>query len=89
METLMKADIFFFISSIATVVLTVLLSVVLYYFIRAGRILHQISEKLQDHFGESEEYVLDLKERLESNLAFRLFFPPVRKSKRAAEKEKE
>ena len=89
METVMKADIFFFISSIATVVLTVLLSVMLYYFIRAGRILYQISEKLQDHFGESEEYVLELKERLESNLVFRLFFPPARKSKRVAGKEEE
>lgn len=89
METVMKADIFFFISSIATVVLTVLLSIVLYYFIRAGRIIHNISEKLQDHFGESEEYVLDLKERLESNLVFRIFFPPVRQGKRTAEKEKE
>lgn len=79
----MKADIFFFISSIASVVLAVLLSVVLYYFIKAGKNLYHISEKLQDHFKESEEFVLDLKDRLEENMIFRLFFPPARNRKRA------
>lgn len=87
METVMKADIFFFISSIASVVLTVLLSVVLYYFIKAGRNLYNISEKLQDHFKESEEFVFDLKERLEGNMIFRLFFPPARKRKHPVEKD--
>jgi hypothetical protein len=89
METLIKADIFFFISSIATVVLTVLFSVALYYFIKAGKNLYQISEKLQEHFKESEEFVLDLKERLEDNLIFRLFFPSARKKKRSAKKDTE
>lgn len=82
----MKADIFFFISSIATVVLAVLLSVVLFYFIKAGKNLYRISQKLQEHFQESEEFVLDLKERLEENMIFRLFFPPARKRKRDKEK---
>ncbi|OGI35534.1 MAG: hypothetical protein A2259_00165 [Candidatus Moranbacteria bacterium RIFOXYA2_FULL_43_15] len=89
METVMKADIFFFISSIASVVLTVLLSIVLYYFIKAGRNLYDISEKLQDHFKESEEFVFDLKERIEENFIFRMFFPRVRKKKRSAEKVSE
>jgi len=78
MDTLVKADIFFFISSIATVVLAVLLSVVLFYFIKAGKNLYLISEKLQTHFKESEEFVLELKERLEDNMVFRIFFPPAR-----------
>ena len=82
----MKADIFFFISSIATVVLAALLSVVLFYFIKAGKNLYLISEKLQAHFKESEEFVLELKERLENNMVFRLFFPPARKSGRDKKK---
>jgi len=81
METVMKADIFFFISSIASVVLAVLLSIVLFYFIKAGKNLYLISERLQDHFKESEEFVLELKERLEDNFVFRLFFPPARNKK--------
>lgn len=81
METVMKADIFFFISSIASIVLTALLSVALFCFIKTGKNLYRISEKLQNHFYESEEFVLDLKERLENNMVFRLFFPPARKRK--------
>jgi hypothetical protein len=87
METLIKADIFFFISSIATVVLTVLFSVALFYFIKAGRNLYLISEKMQNHFAESEEFVLDLKERLEDNMIFRMFFPPARSKKHNAKKD--
>lgn len=88
METLIKADIFFFISSIATVILSILLSVVLFYFIKAGKNLYLISEKMQEHFKESEEFVFELKERLENNMFFRLFFPPARnrKSKQSEKK---
>lgn len=82
----MKADIFFVISSIASIILTVLLSTVLYYFIKAGKNLYMISEKLQEHFKESEEFVLELKERLEDNMVFRLFFPPARNKSHTAEK---
>jgi len=89
METVMKADIFFFISSVALVVLAVLLSVVLFYFIKAGKNLYHISEKLQEHFKESEEFVLDLKDRLEENMIFRMFFPPARKRKSAKDKDAE
>jgi cell shape-determining protein MreC len=88
METVMKADIFFFISSIATVVLAVLLSIVLFYFIKAGKNLYHISQKLQEHFHESEEFVLELKERLEDNMVFRLFFPPARGRGRDRDKKK-
>lgn len=87
METIMKADIFFFISSIASVILTVLLCIMLYYFIRAGRNLYSISEKLQTHFKESEEFIFDLKERLENNLLFRMFFSPKPKRKSGTHKK--
>lgn len=86
MDTLVKADIFFFISSIATVVIAVLLSVVLFYFIKAGKNLYHISEKLQEHFHESEEFVLELKDRLEDNIVFRMFFPPARSRSRDKKK---
>jgi hypothetical protein len=82
MATIVKADIFFFISSIATVIITILLSVVLYYFIRAGKNLHKLSESLQERFADSEEFVIELKERLEDNPVFRFFFPPARRRKK-------
>jgi len=86
MESFIKADIFFFISSLATVVLAVFLSVLLFYLIKAGKSLYKLSEALEKDFAASEDFVAELRERLESNLAFRLFFPPLRKKWRAARK---
>ena len=83
MDTLIKADIFFFISSIATVVLTTLFSVMFFYLIKAGRNLYIISEKMHQHFEESEEFVLELKERLENNIFFRLLFPATQVKRKA------
>jgi len=82
METLIKADIFFFISSIATVVLTILLSVLLVYLIKAGKNLHAITDELKNKFEQSEEYVEDLMMRLENNVLFRILFSSSRKHKK-------
>jgi hypothetical protein len=82
MEPLIKADIFFFISSIATIILLVLISIILFYLIKAGKNLYLISEALKNNFKESEEFVTELKERLEDNMIFQLFFPPARRRKK-------
>ncbi|MDO8482739.1 MAG: hypothetical protein Q7S86_02890 [bacterium] len=87
METIMKADIFFFISSVAAVVLGILGCILLFYFIKAGRNLYLLSEALKGRFKDSEEFVTELKERLEDNMIFRLFFPPSRKRRRAKVRE--
>ncbi len=79
METLIKADIFFFITSIAVIVLAILGCIALFYIIKAGKNLYMLSESLQDHYKNSEEFVLELKERLEDNPIFRFFFPPARR----------
>ncbi len=86
METLVKADIFFFIACIATVVLTTLISFLLFYLIKAGKNLYKLSEALKSEFKESEEFIEDLKERLENNFVFRFFFPPIRKKKKLMKK---
>lgn len=75
METLIKADIFFFIASIATIILSTLISILLFYVIKAGKNLYIISEALKDDFKESQEFVAELRERLEDNLVFQFFFP--------------
>lgn len=79
MESLLKADIFFFISSIATIVFTILVSVLLVYLIKAGKNLYKLSETLKSSYNDSEEFVRELRERLEDNMVFRMFFPPLRK----------
>jgi hypothetical protein len=87
MESLMKADIFFFISSVATILLTILASIFLYYLIKAGKGLYKLSEALKSDFKESEEFINDLKERLEDNLIFQFFFPPARKKRGSTTKK--
>lgn len=87
MESLIKADIFFFISTIVLVILGVLATWLFYYLIKAGRNLYQISEDLKEVVKDSESFVFDLKERLENNLIFRFFFPRSRKRPRNVTKE--
>ena len=87
MDTLVKADIFFFISSVATVILAILLALLLFYLIKAGKNLYTLSESLKGGLKESEEFITEIRERLEDNLVFRLFFPPSRRRRRAATKE--
>jgi hypothetical protein len=89
METLIKADIFFFLSSVATVVLAILASILLFYLIRAGRTLYILSESLKGHYKDSEDFVVELKERLEENIVFRLFFPPARRRKKEPVKDEQ
>lgn len=87
MEALMKSDIFFFISSVATIVLAVLASIVLFYLIKAGKNLYMLSEAIKGDFQESKEFIAELKERLENNIVFRLFFPPIQKKRKTTIKK--
>ena len=79
METFIKADIFFFISSMATILFTILVSVLLIFLIKAGKNLYALSELFKESYKGSEEFVMDLRERLENNIIFRLLFPRVRR----------
>lgn len=87
MEEFMKADIFFFISSVVTVVLAIFVSVLLFYFIKAGKNLYKLTEALKENFEDSEAYVSELKDRLEDNMVFRLFFPPARRRRKIKAKK--
>lgn len=82
METLLKSDIFFFVSAVQTVIVTLLLIVVFFYVIRIVRELNSISISIKEGLTDSQTYVAELKERLNSNLLFRFFFPSRRKFRR-------
>ena len=87
MESLIKADIFFFISSVATVVLALLASILLIFMILAAKNLYRLTEALKGGFRESEDFIAELRERLEENMVFRMFFPPARRRRRSAEEK--
>ncbi len=82
MQSLIHADIFFFIASISTVVCTVLIAIVLWYVIRAARNLYELSAVLKSNVQESEEFIADMRQRLEQNPVFQFFFPSPRKRKK-------
>ncbi len=74
MDTLMKADIFFFISSISAVVLTIFAIIALYYLIRVLRDFSEISDTLKRGVDKASGHLDDLVDMLMSNALFRFFF---------------
>lgn len=87
MESIIKADIFFIISSVATISVSIFVVVLLFYLIKAGKNLYALSNMLKSNFKESEEFIIELKERLENSVVFRIFFPPARKKRKAKTQE--
>ncbi len=83
METLVQADIFFFISSISTIIFTLLVSIALYYLIRALQAFKRISEELEAHLGDAGEYVKDITERVTESSVFNFLFPHKKKRTKA------
>lgn len=86
MDTIMKADIFFFISSVAIIFLALLSSIALFFLIKFTRSLYYFLEEIKEHFKDSEEFVRELKDRFEGNVLFRFLFPMVRKRKSSRKK---
>ncbi len=74
MDTLVKADIFFFVSAIATVILTILFIVALYYLIRILKDFSEISDTLKRRVDKASSHLDDLSEMIMSNALFRFFF---------------
>lgn len=64
MDTVMKSEIFFFITSIAVVVLTILVGVVIAYLIRILRNVDDISEKAKEETALIKEDVAELRQNL-------------------------
>ena len=64
METLMKSEIFFFITSIATVILTILIGIVAAYLIRILRNVDDISKTAKNEASLIKEDVADLRQNI-------------------------
>jgi len=59
MESLMKADIFFFVATIATVVVAAFLGVAIYYLVRFLKKANRISDSVEDGIDQLKEGVKD------------------------------
>ena len=64
MDTLIKSEIFFFITSIAVVILTILLGMAAVYLIRILRNVDDISKKAKDEAALIKEDVADLRQNI-------------------------
>ena len=62
MEPILKSDIFFFISSISVVVLTILISIGVFYLIKILRDFSKISETLKQTASDLGEKVKNMQE---------------------------
>ena len=79
METLLKADVFFFITSISVVVLTIILSVFLYYLISAMRHFKKLAIQVEENLGSASAQVEEMVERVSDSFVFSFLFPKKRK----------
>ena len=64
METIMKSEIFFFITSIAVVILTILIGIIAAYLIRILRNVDDISAKAKEEAALIKEDVADLRQNI-------------------------
>lgn len=78
MNTLIQADIFFFITTISVIIFTILASIAMYYLIGALKNFKKITKNLEhridqasDQIGDEAEY---LKNRLHESFIFNLIF---------------
>lgn len=74
MDTLLKADIFFFISSIGFLVLWILTAVFLFYLIRAAKIFSRIMEKIEKNIDDVGDMTKEMLEDIRENVIFKFLF---------------
>ena len=62
MDTFMKADVFFFIASVATIILTILGAITLWHISRVAKNIHRASDTIQKNFSALVDHVFGLRE---------------------------
>jgi urea transporter len=82
MDTLLKADIFFFVSTIAVVLVTIAIVIVSVYAIKALEQARSALKEVEEHVGDTTEDVKDMLFDLRESTIFRLLFRKRKKNKR-------
>jgi hypothetical protein len=81
MDTLAKADIFFFVTTIAVVFVTIGLLVSFYYVVTAIRRLTDTIEKIERNMKDASEDVKEMAEDVRESFLFSLLFRKKRRTK--------
>ena len=74
METLVKADIFFFVATIAVALFTIFLIIALYYGIIAFKRIRKLSDKVEANFDTASTEVKEIVEEVKSSFLFNFLF---------------
>lgn len=78
MNTLIHADIFFFVTTIAVIIFTILASIALYYLIGALKNFKRITKNLENRIDQAGDKISDeaeyIKNRLHESFIFNLIF---------------
>ncbi|MES2930431.1 MAG: hypothetical protein V4665_01460 [Patescibacteria group bacterium] len=82
MESILKSDIFFFITSISVCIITVGLIVGFYYLIKIMKNIADISETVKKSVHAAESEIEELAERVSDSTVFRMFFGRKKKKKK-------
>ncbi|MFA6273747.1 MAG: DUF948 domain-containing protein [Candidatus Paceibacterota bacterium] len=82
METVLKADIFFFVSTIAVVILAIFLAILLYYAISAFRRIKLLVKKVEGNLDNVNEEVKEIIIQIKESFLFNLFFPKKKQRKK-------
>lgn len=82
MDTLVHADIFFFISSIAVVVFTIFVCVFGFYLIKIMKNFSGISEKLRDGVNDADTEIREISEQVRDSAIFSFIFGKKKKTPR-------
>lgn len=89
MNSLIQADIFFFITSIFIVILTVVLAIGGYYFVRAMKNFHRISDILRNYTEDTEDELRDIGEHIQESPIFTFIFGRRKTSKSTSKKTRD
>lgn len=85
MHTFMKADIFFFVATIATVIWVILGSIALVYLIKILRTIKRATDAIEARIVDAGEKLDAFSEQLSQSSIFRMFFGGRKKRHNKAE----
>lgn len=74
MESILKADIFFFISSISIVIISIFILIALFYFIKVLRNFYKISNLLKNYAEDTESELRDMANHVRESPIFTFIF---------------
>jgi len=74
METILKSEIFFFITSISVIIITIILTVAGFYLIKIMKNLSKISDELKNATDNVESNIEEIGERVKESRVFNFIF---------------